>query len=124
MRIFKLTGLALLAATTANAEFQDYHADIPGTGQGIAMVAIKGGSFVMGSTAQESGREFSEGPQRLVTVADFWMGRYEISWQQYDLFVDKGDTFDDFRMEDLRVLAAPFAVARLDGGGRRVVVET
>ncbi|MCP4515837.1 MAG: formylglycine-generating enzyme family protein, partial [Delftia sp.] len=50
MRIFKLTGLALLAATTANAEFQDYHADIPGTGQGIAMRATKGGRLVMGST--------------------------------------------------------------------------
>ncbi len=51
------------------------------------MVPISGGSFTMGSPESEPGRTPAEGPQHTVTVADFWMGQYEINWQQYELFV-------------------------------------
>src|SRR5690625_5411216 len=52
-------------------------------------VAVPGGTFLMGSDANEAGRNDNEGPQRAVQVDPFWMGKYEISWEQYNLFVEE-----------------------------------
>src|SRR5262245_295095 len=41
------------------------------------MVAIPGGTFVMGSPDDEKGRGDNEGPQHPVTVKPFWMGKME-----------------------------------------------
>ena len=54
-----------------------------GDGITIDMVAIPGGSFVMGSPSTEAGRHSDEGPQRTVTVAPFFMGKYEVTQAQY-----------------------------------------
>jgi eukaryotic-like serine/threonine-protein kinase len=54
-----------------------------GSGVILDMVAIPGGSFVMGSPSTEAGRENDEGPQRTVTVAPFFMGKYEVTQAQY-----------------------------------------
>lgn len=48
------------------------------------MVVIPGGSFVMGSPPDESGRRKNEGPQHRVTVKRFAMGRYEVTFAQWD----------------------------------------
>jgi formylglycine-generating enzyme required for sulfatase activity len=65
----------------------DYEAVIPATGVPYAMVAIPGGEFLMGSPPDEPGRREDEGPQRRVTVAPFWMGRFEITWDQFEPFM-------------------------------------
>lgn len=67
--------------------FVSYTELIPGTDVSIEMVPVPGGEFMMGSPAGEEGRREDEGPQRRVKVDSFWMGKYEITWQQYDLFV-------------------------------------
>ncbi|MFB8798852.1 MAG: bifunctional serine/threonine-protein kinase/formylglycine-generating enzyme family protein [Microcoleus sp.] len=54
-----------------------------GDGITIDMIAIPGGSFVMGSPSTEAGRSSDEGPQRTVTVAPFFMGKYEVTQAQY-----------------------------------------
>ncbi|WP_377473908.1 MAG: bifunctional serine/threonine-protein kinase/formylglycine-generating enzyme family protein [Microcoleus anatoxicus] len=54
-----------------------------GDGITIDMIAIPGGSFVMGSPSTEAERTDSEGPQRTVTVAPFFMGKYEVTQAQY-----------------------------------------
>ena len=51
------------------------------------MVPVTGGVFTMGSSAQAAGHTAAESPQRNVTVDDFWISRFEIDWQQYELFV-------------------------------------
>ena len=58
-----------------------------GNSMGMEFVLIPPGTFTMGSPEHETGRIAAEGPQHKVTVADFWMGQYEINWQQYELFV-------------------------------------
>ncbi|WP_244526847.1 formylglycine-generating enzyme family protein [Pseudozobellia thermophila] len=52
------------------------------------MVPIEGGTFLMGSPNTEKGRNSDEGPQRRVRVNSFWMGAYEITWEQYTQFLD------------------------------------
>lgn len=50
------------------------------------MLAIPGGTFLRGSPASEKGRLADEGPQHPVTVKPFWMGKYEVTWDEYDLY--------------------------------------
>ncbi len=50
------------------------------------MVPIPGGSFVMGSPAGEKGRGADEGPQHPVQLKPFWMGKFEVRWDEYDIF--------------------------------------
>ncbi|MGH9844041.1 MAG: SUMF1/EgtB/PvdO family nonheme iron enzyme, partial [Blastocatellia bacterium] len=51
----------------------------------LAMVTVPGGSFLMGSPANEAGRFADEGPQHRVSVRAFEMGKYEVTqfqWRQ------------------------------------------
>lgn len=51
------------------------------------LVQIPGGISLIGSPETEEGRFAWEGPQHLVDVAPFWMGRYPVTNQQYGLFL-------------------------------------
>lgn len=86
---FGFCGIIWLGFYMPNDTFEDYTTDIPGTDVELEMVAIPGGEFTMGSPEDEAGRADNEGPQRRVQVSSFWMGKYEITWNQYDLFADE-----------------------------------
>ncbi|MCF6311176.1 MAG: formylglycine-generating enzyme family protein [Verrucomicrobiales bacterium] len=64
----------------------NYSAIIPSSKVPYDMIAIKGGTFLMGSPADEKKRAPDEGPQRNIKVEPFWMGKYEITWNQYEPF--------------------------------------
>ncbi|MEM6866798.1 MAG: SUMF1/EgtB/PvdO family nonheme iron enzyme [Cyanobacteria bacterium P01_C01_bin.121] len=49
----------------------------------LEMVAIPGGSFLMGSPEDEPERQFGEGPQHRVQVPAFFMGRYPVTQRQW-----------------------------------------
>ncbi|EDN67112.1 Protein of unknown function DUF323 [Beggiatoa sp. PS] len=55
-----------------------------GNGVNLEMVLIKGGSFLMGSSETEKGREDDEGPQHTVTIPPFYMSKYLITQNQYE----------------------------------------
>jgi formylglycine-generating enzyme required for sulfatase activity len=48
------------------------------------MLPIKGGTFLMGSPVTEKKRGNDEGPQVEVTVEPFWMGKYDVTWDEYE----------------------------------------
>lgn len=58
--------------------------DSIGNGVTLKMVEIPGGNFVMGSPDTEIGRYDSEGSQHNVTVAPFFMGKYEVTQEQWE----------------------------------------
>ncbi|MFK7739728.1 MAG: formylglycine-generating enzyme family protein [Planctomycetota bacterium] len=64
--------------------FDAYSESIGDTGVRFDMVPVPGGTFQMGSPADEPGRGDDEGPQIEVTVSPFWMARCEITWAEYD----------------------------------------
>jgi formylglycine-generating enzyme required for sulfatase activity len=68
------------------ASHQNYEQTIPGSSVKFTMVAIPGGTFQMGSPESEKGRAPDEGPQHPVTIRPFWMGKCEVTWDEYDLF--------------------------------------
>ncbi|MDB2328208.1 formylglycine-generating enzyme family protein, partial [Flavobacteriaceae bacterium] len=55
----------------------------------LPMQFISGGSFKMGSPKTELGHFGDESPQHIVTVNDFWIGQFEITWDLYNLFVSR-----------------------------------
>ena len=74
--------------TEANeSQMMAYTNTIPGTRVTFAMVPIPGGEFAMGSPDSEPGRKPDEGPQHKVKISPFWMGRCEVSWNEYELFM-------------------------------------
>jgi formylglycine-generating enzyme required for sulfatase activity len=63
-----------------------YVETIPGTNVRFEMVPVPAGTFLMGSPPAEPGRQENEGPQVEVSLGAFWMGRFEVTWNEYDLF--------------------------------------
>ncbi len=51
------------------------------------MVIIPEGAFLMGSAESETPRDSDEGPQRFVNIRSFAMGRYEVTFEEYDACV-------------------------------------
>jgi formylglycine-generating enzyme required for sulfatase activity len=70
-------------------DHKPYTETIPGTKIKFDMVAIPGGTFLMGSPANEPGRGEDEGPQHQVEIRPFWMGKMEVTWNEYDLWWKK-----------------------------------
>lgn len=66
--------------------FAAYQFTIPGSSFQSKMVAVPGGSFLMGSPNNEKSREADEGPQQTVTIAPFWMGANEVTRDEFDVF--------------------------------------
>jgi formylglycine-generating enzyme required for sulfatase activity len=61
-----------------------YTEAIPDTKAKFDMVPIPGGTYLMGSPDSEKGRAADEGPRHPVTVKGFWMGKCEVSWEEFD----------------------------------------
>lgn len=68
-------------------EMKAYKASITGSEVTFEMVPIPGGKFKMGSPENEKGRNADEGPQKEVTIDPFWMGKTEVTWNEYLLFM-------------------------------------
>jgi formylglycine-generating enzyme required for sulfatase activity len=79
-------GQATTTSTSTPTAHATYTETIPGTKVSFEMVAIPGGTFTMGSPANEAGRSADEGPAHQVRIAPFWMGRTEVTWDEYDMF--------------------------------------
>ena len=67
----------------AGAVFQD-------CSQCPSMVVIPSGRFTMGSPADEMGRDDDEGPQHSVHIAKFAVGRFEVTFAEWDACIEDG----------------------------------
>jgi formylglycine-generating enzyme required for sulfatase activity len=74
------------AEANDEASMRPYTEPIPDTDVKFDMVPIKGGKFVMGSPDSEPGRNADEGPQHEVLIEPFWMGKHEVTWDEYELW--------------------------------------
>jgi formylglycine-generating enzyme required for sulfatase activity len=63
-----------------------YVQTIPGTDVKFEMIPIPGGAFEMGSPSGEAKRSEDEGPVHPVQIAPFWMGKHEVTWDEFDQF--------------------------------------
>ena len=74
------------AEAKTQAEMKPYTEPISGTDVSFDMLPIPAGVYTMGSPAAEPGRKDDEGPQHQVAVQPFWMGKHEVSWNEYDIW--------------------------------------
>src|SRR5688572_1212870 len=89
-----LAGLLALSAAHGS-EVQAAYASRPTPGAKwtvpeieMVLVPIPAGAFVMGSPANERGRQSNEGPQVQVTISKpFWLGATEVTQQQWEALI-------------------------------------
>ncbi len=67
---------------------------IPGSAVRFTLVKIPSGTFLMGSPQNEANRENDEGPQRKIQLDAFWMGTHEVTYDEYELFMNDGKDED------------------------------
>ncbi|WP_333417032.1 formylglycine-generating enzyme family protein [Microcoleus sp. MOSTC5] len=59
----------------------------------LEMMAIPGGSFVMGSLNTQAGRSNDEEPQHTVNVTSFFMGKYEVTQEQWEAVMGNNPSY-------------------------------
>lgn len=83
----------LLAGSVAvvGQELKTYNQTIPNSAVTFNMIAIPQGTFTMGSTYSETGRDEDEGPEHSVSIDAFWMGEHEVTFADWDAFFKNMD---------------------------------
>ena len=76
---------------TSKGALVPYTETIAGTELKFDMVPIPGGTYTMGSPASEEKRKPDEGPQVSVQIAPFWMGKCEVTWDEFDEYAFSKD---------------------------------
>src|SRR4249919_2888183 len=94
--VLALFGAAMVASSAlaadnassakTEAEMKPYTQKIANTEVTFDMVPIRGGEFLMGSPGNEEGRADDEGPQHKVKIEPFWMGKHEVTWEEFELW--------------------------------------
>jgi formylglycine-generating enzyme required for sulfatase activity len=87
--ILLLLLLVFLSGFSQEKEHKNYHQELTGSDMVIDMVSISEGKFTMGSPKSEANRETDEGPVHEVLIDAFWMSKYEVTWELYNLFVNR-----------------------------------
>ena len=81
------------ASAGSEKEMKPYVEKIEHSTAKIEMLPIPGGSFRMGSPDSEAGRNADEGPVHEVQVGPFWMAKFEVTWDSYDVWMSDLDVF-------------------------------
>jgi formylglycine-generating enzyme required for sulfatase activity len=74
------------SADSPGAKPADYEQSVPGSEVKFTMIGIPGGTFDIGSAESENGRLPNEGPVHPVAIRPFWMGKTEVTWDEYDQY--------------------------------------
>ncbi len=69
------------------ADMKPYQETIPGTAVSFEMLPIPAGELTLGSPDSEKGRKADEGPAVKVKLSPFWMGKLEVTWTEYEIFM-------------------------------------
>ncbi|MCA8989438.1 MAG: formylglycine-generating enzyme family protein, partial [Planctomycetaceae bacterium] len=78
-------------AAKGEGKMEAYSVELPYTEITFEMLPIPGGVYTMGSPETEADRQEDEGPQHQVKIAPFWMGKCEVTWDEYDTYRYKLD---------------------------------
>ena len=74
------------AQSSGDTILQKYEQLIPGSTVKFTMVPIPAGTFSMGSSTNDKMKETDELPQHATKLSAFWMGAYEVTFDEYNLF--------------------------------------
>ena len=101
---FVLSFLVVISVEYLNAQdFINYTQDLKGETFIFEMIAVEGGAFTMGVERNNKTRKSDEKPAHVVEINPFWMGKHEITWEQYDAFIYGDFEQDQFQEKELLV---------------------
>ncbi len=83
--IFLVLSIGLSSVKGQTQSAQSYKASLPGNGYTFTMVAIPGGTYLMGNNTPGF-CEADEQPVHLVYLDSFYMGATEVTYEMYDAF--------------------------------------
>ncbi|MEA5402200.1 formylglycine-generating enzyme family protein [Arcicella sp. DC2W] len=81
--------LIIITQKSIAQDFKPYEQTIPNTSVKYKMMPIPAGEFMLGSPDSEQGHEVDESPQVKVKIEPFWMGAYEVTYDEYQLFFEE-----------------------------------
>lgn len=79
-----------------------YKVTMPGTEVTFEMIPVAGGVSKLGSPEGEAGRSMDEGPQYEVELQPYWVGKCEVTWAEYKLFMGMYNIFKKFQTLGMR----------------------
>lgn len=71
---------------------KNYTCKISGSSVSFDMIYITGGEFEMGSPENEVGHKKDESPIHKVKVSPFWIGKCEVTWDEFECYAFRQDT--------------------------------
>jgi formylglycine-generating enzyme required for sulfatase activity len=80
---FSLFSSIILFSQTTEKDFKAYEQSVPSSSLKIKMTPIPAGSFILGNNNSAA---TDEKPAHKINISAFWMGVYEITHDQYDIF--------------------------------------
>lgn len=89
----------LLFAQAADTTFHAYEQTIPGTAVQFKMVPIPGGRFTLGSPEADKQAKADEQPQHSVTISPFWMGAYEVTHDEFNVFFNDQQVAENSKVD-------------------------
>ncbi|MDB5210978.1 MAG: formylglycine-rating enzyme family protein, partial [Sediminibacterium sp.] len=91
--LFFCTSIAAcsIAQNPAN-NFSAYQQKIPGSALSFKMMPINSGNFLIGSPSTEKNHSGDESPQKNIQLSAFWMGAYEVTRDEFDVFLKDENT--------------------------------
>jgi formylglycine-generating enzyme required for sulfatase activity len=81
--------LSFLSSIATAQDFKSYQYTFPGTAVTFKMIAVKGGSFTIGSNSMV--KEADETPQKKIEISPFWIGEKEVTFSEWDIFFKNMD---------------------------------
>ncbi len=81
-----------------------YTERIPGSDVTFTMIPIPGGTYQLGSPADAEASQEDETPQVAITVDPMWVAKTEITWAEYDQYMDLYALFKEFEANKIRVV--------------------
>lgn len=93
---------ACLLAQMADSAFSPYQQTVAGVS--FKMVPIPGGVFKMGSTEGAN----NETPQRQFSISPFWMGAYEVTYDEYTAFMQDEELSQNAKLDAVTRPSQPY----------------
>ncbi|HUQ97671.1 MAG TPA: SUMF1/EgtB/PvdO family nonheme iron enzyme [Chitinophagaceae bacterium] len=98
----------LQAQSLPDTAFKTYQQTIPGTALQCSMIPIKGGSFKMGSATVDKAAQKQEGPQHTVQLSPFWIGAYEVTYDEFDAYLQDENTTQNSKVDAVTRPSQPY----------------
>ncbi len=102
------SSLGVIAQQPVDTSFKAYEQIIPGSDTKFSLVPVRGGSFVMGSSSKEKMKEADEMPQHTIRISPFWMGAYEVTFDEYNLFFNDPDFSQNMQADAITRPSSPY----------------